>query len=138
MNHGREPGFAVRVLAAALATGRAAIGAAIWIAPERALGALGFHRAGRHGEGLTLARIAATRDLVLGVWQATALRDRARLRRATVAVTASDAGDALAFAMLARQGEHSGLAATGLATALSATLVGAWVAARLRRDRSSA
>jgi hypothetical protein len=135
MSQNRELEAAEGAVAAGLITGRAAIGAAIWLAPERALPALGFNRAARRGEALTLARIAATRDLVLGLWQAASLGDRAGLRRATLAVTASDAGDAVAFAMLARRGGHPGLAAKGLAGAVPATLAGAWLAARLRRDR---
>jgi hypothetical protein len=123
---------AEREVAAGLIIGRAVIGAAIWLVPERALGALGFNRAARRGEALVLARIAATRDLVLGFWQAASLRDRARLRAATVAVTASDAGDAVAFAALARRGGHPGLAVKGLAGAVPATLAGAWLLARLR------
>jgi hypothetical protein len=121
-------------VAASLIIGRVVIGAAIWLAPERALPALGFHRASRRGEALTLARIAATRDLVLGLWQAASLRDSAGLLAATVAVTASDAGDAVAFAALALRGGHPGLAAKGLAGAVPATLAGAWLAARLRTE----
>jgi hypothetical protein len=118
-------------LGAFLAAGRVAIGAAIWLAPRQALPVLGFGRAADDGEALTLARIAATRDLVLGTWQASALGDRARLRRATLAVAACDAGDALAFAVAARRGSTT-LAVKGLAGAVTATLAGAWLAARLR------
>jgi hypothetical protein len=118
-------------LGAFLAAGRVAIGAAIWLAPRQALPVLGFGRAADDGEALTLARIAATRDLVLGTWQASALGDRARLRRATLAVAACDAGDALAFAVAARRGSTT-LAVKGLAGAVPATLAGAWLAARLR------
>ncbi|HSJ17304.1 MAG TPA: hypothetical protein VK920_04370 [Solirubrobacterales bacterium] len=127
-----EPGAVERALAVSLAAGRAAIGAGIWLAPRRALPALGFDRAAEDDEALTLARIAATRDLVLGVWQASVLGDRERLRRATLAVAAADAGDALAFAIAARRGGRPGLAAKGLAGALPATFAGAWLAARLR------
>lgn len=127
----RELGAVERALAVSLAAGRAAIGAAIWLAPRRALPALGFERAADDDDALTLARIAATRDLVLGTWQASALGDRARLRRATLAVAACDAGDALAFAVAARRGSTT-LAVKGLAGAVPATLAGAWLAARLR------
>lgn len=119
-------------VAAGLIIGRAVIGAAIWLAPERALPALGFNRAARRGEALTLARIAATRDLVLGLWQAASLRDRAGRDSQGRRTQASDAGDAVAFAALARRGGHPGLAVKGLAGAVPATLAGAWLAARLR------
>lgn len=135
MKNAHEPELIERALGIGLAVARAAIGAAIWLAPERALPALGFDRAPRQGEALSLARIAATRDIVLGVWQAGSLGDRMRLQRATLAVTVSDAGDALAFAMLARRGGQPGLAAKGLSAAIPATLVGAWLAARLNRKR---
>jgi hypothetical protein len=132
MSHKHALEAAEWAVAAGLIIGRAVVGAAIWLAPERALPALGFNRAARRGEALTLARIAATRDLVLGLWQAASLRDRAGLRTSTLAVTASDAGDAVAFAALARRGGHPGLAAKGLAAAVPATLAGGWLAARLR------
>lgn len=119
-------------LGAFLAAGRVAIGAAIWLAPRQALPVLGFGRAADDGEALTLARIAATRDVVLGAWQASSLGDRARLRRATLAVAACDAGDALAFAIAAQRGGRPALAAKGLAGAVPATIAGAWLAARLR------
>lgn len=122
-------------LAAGLAAGRIAIGVAIWVAPQRALSALGFDRAADRPDALTLARIAATRDLVLGVWQGASLRDRGSLRRATGAGAASDAGDAVAFALLASRGGEAGSAAKGLGAAVLATLAGAWLAARLGAGR---
>jgi hypothetical protein len=70
---------------------------------------------------------------VLGAWQARALGDRARLRRATLAVAACDAGDALAFAIAARRGSRTTLAAKGLAGSVPATLAGVWLIARLQR-----
>jgi len=131
MSAGSQLGAVERALAVALAAGRVAIGAGIWLAPRRALPALGFEHVADDDDALTLARIAATRDLVLGAWQASALDDRTRLRRATLAVAGCDAGDALAFAVVARRGSRPGLAAKGLAGALPATLAGAWLAARL-------
>jgi hypothetical protein len=131
MTPAREPDAVDRGLGVFLAAGRMAIGAAIWLAPRQALPALGFERAADDDEALTLARIAATRDVVLGAWQASALGNRARLRRATLAVAACDAADALAFAIAARHGARPALAAKGLAGAVPATLAGAWLAARL-------
>ena len=86
-----------RLAAIALAGGRIAIGAGLWVAPRPTLRALGF--AEPDAQALTVARIAGTRDLVLGAWQTTTLGDRERLARATAAVAACDAGDALAFAL---------------------------------------
>ncbi len=122
----------VAPLAIVLAAGRLAIGAGLWVAPGPSSRALGF--AELDSRGLALARIAATRDLVLGAWILGALGDRARLRRATGAVALTDAGDALTFALAARSGGNAGTAARrGLAGAVPAALAGAWLAARLRR-----
>jgi hypothetical protein len=119
-------------VAAGLAAGRTLIGAGIWLAPERALPLMGFRRSARRSESLTLARIAGTRDLVLGAWQAAALRDRAKLRQVSVAAAVADAGDALAFAFLGARGDERMLSALGLAAAVPATAAGAWLATRLR------
>lgn len=120
-----------RLTAAGLAAGRLAIGVGLWVAPRRVAGALGFEDLGP--AALALARIAASRDLVLGAWQAGALGDRDELRRATIAVAAADAGDALTFALAARAGGDVRTAgARGLAAALPAALAGGWLAQRLR------
>jgi len=119
-----------RVAAIALAGGRIAIGAGLWVAPRPTLRALGF--AEPDAQALTVARIAGTRDLVLGAWQTTTLGDRERLARATVAAAACDAGDALAFALALGAGERrAGL--RGLAGAVPATALGLGLARALRR-----
>lgn len=120
----------VRLTAVALAGGRLAIGAGLWVAPRRAAAALGF------GElspvALALGRIAASRDLVLGVWQLGSLRDPEELRRASVAVAVADAGDALTFSLAAAARGAAGPAGLrGLAGALPAALAGAWLVRRL-------
>jgi hypothetical protein len=123
-----KPADSERAVALALAGGRMAIGIGFWVAPDLIRRALGFGELG--DEGLAIARIAGTRDLVLGAWQAAAAGDRERLRKATVAVAACDAGDTLAFAALARSGRLApGL--RGVAAALPATVAGVALAQRL-------
>lgn len=119
-----------RALAIGLAAGRLAIGAGLWLAPGTTARALGFERL--DVAGLALARIAASRDLVLGAWQLSSLGGRERLRRATIGVAVADAGDALTFA-LALRGDGRGAGARGLPAAAAATAAGAWLAARLAR-----
>ncbi len=121
-----------RIVAAALAAGRIAIGAGIWATPGLAARVLGLKHF--EGEALAVARLAATRDLILGAWLATELREGGRPFAPTAALAACDAGDTLAFALLAAQGGGElspgvrGVAAAGPATAL-----GAWLATRFRR-----
>jgi hypothetical protein len=121
-----------RTIAAGLALGRAAIGAGVWLAPERAFGALGFERRRRpSGAAVAMARLAATRDLLLAVEGLRALDDPARLRQTSLAGAAADAGDAVAFALaLARRDGIDRAAIRGLAAAIPATALGAWLAWR--------
>jgi hypothetical protein len=124
--------FLTRAIAATLALGRAAIGVGVWLAPEWALGALGFDRR-RSGSGpaVAMARLAATRDLVLAAEGLRALSDPARLRRAALAGAAADAGDAVAFALALARRDGTGRAAIrGLAAAIPATALGLWLARR--------
>jgi hypothetical protein len=110
-----------------LGAGRLAIGAALWLAPRACTRALGFTALDRRG--LALARIAATRDVVLGIWQLRSLSDPAELRRASTAVAVADAGDAVTFALLLGDGERSA-GVRGLAAALPAAVAGAWISRR--------
>jgi hypothetical protein len=120
-----------RTIGAFLAAGRIAIGAGIWAAP--ALAARGLGMAKWDGEALALARLAATRDLLLGAWLAAELRDGGKPFAPTVALTACDAGDALTFALLAgRGGDAVKPGLQGLAAAGPATALGAWLINRLR------
>jgi len=123
-----RPDESERAVALALAGGRMVIGAAFWLAPELIRRSLGF--AELDDEGLAIARIAGTRDLILGAWQASAAGDREKLRAASIAVAACDAGDTLAFALLAKSG-RTGPGVRGLGAALPATVAGAWLARRL-------
>lgn len=119
-----------KTVAYALAGGRIAIGAGIWLAPKLTLKILGF--GGDPGSAeLTLARMAGARDLVLGIWHATVLDDRGELRRATNAITFADAGDAIAFALVAKSGGPMQAAVLGLGAAAPATAMGVWLSRRL-------
>jgi Domain of unknown function (DUF4267) len=109
--------------------GRIAIGLSMLAAPEPALRALGF------GEltpaTAAVSRIAGIRDLVLGVVTLASLEDRRRLRAATLANAAADAGDTLVFA-LAIRGRERAAGSRGIAAALPAAAAGLWTAWRLR------
>ncbi len=124
-----------RFAAIGIAAGRIAIGAGIWLAPERTWRALGLGGTPAAGAALALGRMAATRDLVLGAAALAALGDRERLRRVSAATAVVDAGDVLAFALTLREGgELREAGIRGLAAALPATLVGAWIARRLASE----
>jgi hypothetical protein len=124
-----------RFAAIGLAAGRLAIGAGLWAAPRLSARALGFREL--DGPALALARIAATRDLVLGAWQLSALDDPSALRRATLGVAAADAGDALTFALAIGRRETRSAGARGLPAAAAATVAGMWLADRLGAARSA-
>ena len=117
-----------KLLAASLAAGRIAIGAGLWLAPERAASALGLD--GVDARSLMLGRIAASRDLILGVWQLSALDDSAALRRVSTAAAVADAGDTLTFALATAEGSERRAGLRGLALALPATLAGVWLASQ--------
>jgi hypothetical protein len=125
----------VRALAFALAAGRLAIGTGLWMAPTLSARLLGFGEI--DARALTLARIAATRDLVIGAWQLSGVYEPERLAAASTAAAAADAGDALAFALAFRSKDRSirraGL--RGMAAAVPAAIAGAVVAASTGRVR---
>jgi hypothetical protein len=120
--------LSARALAAGLGAARLGIGAGLWLAPRQALGALGFDRI--DATGLALARIAATRDLVLGAWQLAASADERERRRASLACAVSDGGDAVAFWLALKEGSAQEAGRRGLAAALPATLAGLWLTGR--------
>jgi hypothetical protein len=131
---GMSDDFPPKAIAAGLAAGRAAIGAGIWLAPERTFEALGFEVRSRSpsGPGLAMARLAATRDLILAVAALRALDDPARLRDVSLAGAAADAGDAVAFGLaLARRDGIDRAATRGVLAALAATAAGSWVVRRV-------
>jgi hypothetical protein len=118
----------VRVWSLASGIGRVAIGVGMLAAPQPALRALGFAEV--TPATTAVGRIAGIRDLVLGVVTLIGLEDRGRLRAATLANAAADAGDTVAFALALGDGERTA-GARGLAAALPATVAGFWTAWRL-------
>lgn len=118
----------VRGWSLASAGGRIAIGIGTLARPELALRALGFDEAGP--ATVALGRIAGVRDLVLGIVTLAALEDRDRLRTATLANAVADSGDTLAFGLALGTSERTA-GVRGIAAALPAAVVGAWVAWRL-------
>jgi hypothetical protein len=121
----------VRALSLVSGLGRIAIGVGLALAPRRALGALGFEQVS--ATTIAVSRLAGGRDVVLGALTLAALDDPDRLRRASLASAAVDAGDAATFlAGLAHGDDLREASVRGLAAALAATLAGLWVASRLR------
>ena len=119
-----------RLLAIGLAAGRIAIGAGLWLAPQLAADKLGFGDI--DDSGMALARLAGTRDLIMGALQLTALDDPDRLRRATAACALADAGDTVTFGLAVRSkapgARRAGL--RGFPVAAAAAVAGAWLASR--------
>ena len=117
------------MLAIDLALGRIAIGAGLWAAPELTSRVLGFGEP--DARMLALGRVAATRDLVLGALQLSALGDRRRLSQVSAAVAACDAGDTLAFALAVGDRKTRAAGLRGVLGAAVATAAGAWLTSRL-------
>lgn len=121
-----------RTAALVIAAGRIGIG----------IGALAFTRPGLELAGfdepspatVVLARMAGVRDLALGVHTVLVRDDAAALGKAMMLTAAADGGDTLAFAapLLGRDGIDRAVA-KNLPIAAAATIVGGWLAARLRR-----
>jgi hypothetical protein len=82
--------------------------------------------------GLTLARLAGVRDIVLAVATLVALDDGERLRAASLANAAADGGDALNFALALGRTHRNPAARRGIAAALPASAASLWVFWRLR------
>lgn len=126
----QEPDRLSQAISAQIAIGRLAIGVGASTIPDTGLSALGFDPP--DGNSRALARIAGGRDLALGALTLLAIKDRERLRQTNAACAAVDAGDAIAFAIaLARREGIDRAAATGVALAVPAALVGVWLTQRL-------
>jgi hypothetical protein len=124
----------VRLLTLVSGLGRIAIGAGLALAPRRSLAALGFRE--DSAAVVAVSRIAGGRDIVMGALTLASLGDSGRLRRASLANAAVDAGDAATFVavLLGEEGMRSS-AIRGLVGAVPASLAGLWVARRLGDDR---
>jgi hypothetical protein len=123
----------VRAVAGALALGRIGLALTLLVAPHAALAPLGFRRISATTEAV--ARLAGVRDLILGAEVCAALlgEDARRLRRASLAAAAADAGDAAVFYASIGAGDETAEAGRiGVAAALPAALIGLWVSARSR------
>jgi hypothetical protein len=120
-----------RLLAVNLGAGRIAIGTALWLAPGLASRVLGFGEP--DARTLAVARIAATRDIVLGVLHLGALDNRERLARVSAAVAICDAGDTVAFTLALGDPSTRTAGIRGIGAAAAATAAGAWLSARLSR-----
>jgi hypothetical protein len=128
----------VRAVAGALALGRVGLGVTLLLAPKLALERLGFRRVSP--TTAAVARLAGARDLIIGAEGCAALlaREPRRLRRASLAAAAADAGDAAIFASLLAAGDETAAAGRiGTAAALPAALAGLWVSARARGGRGA-
>jgi len=117
-----------KALAAGMALGRIAIGAGLWLAPQLTSKSLGLP--GLDARALMLGRIAASRDLVLGVWQMSAIGDPDALRKVSLAAAAADVGDTLTFALATVEGSERKAGVRGVALALPAALAGAYLASQ--------
>jgi hypothetical protein len=118
-----------RASALAIAAGRIGIGVAALTATRPTLRFLGLGTA----EGtVVITRLAGIRDVALGL-HAIAARDDAEALGLAVKVAAlADAGDAAAFAALARTRGLDRTVLMNTPPALYAALAGVWIAARLR------
>jgi len=118
-----------RSTALQLAAARLAVGAGTFFATRPALGALGF--GDTDASGHALAKVLGARDLALGAVTVASRDDRRALRATTLAAAALDAGDAVAFALAARDPATRQAGVGGLLVAGAAAAAGLWAARRL-------
>jgi hypothetical protein len=119
---------AERALAVNLGVGRVAIGAALWLTPRLATRILGFDDP--DARTLAVARIAATRDMAIGVWQLSSLDDPEQLAKASMSAAVCDVGDGVAFALALRDPSTRTAGLRGVPLAAAAALAGFWLASR--------
>ena len=118
-----------RAAVLAIAAGRLGIGVGILAARRPTLRALGFGET--DAAGRTLATLAGSRDVALGLLPLVLREDRRALRAAAILAAAVDAGDALAFAAAARKPELRRAGIGGVLSGAAAALAGLWAWRRL-------
>lgn len=118
-----------RAVALAIGAGRLGLGAGILAARRPALRALGFPRA--NASAATLATLAGSRDVALGLAPLLLRGNPAALRTATALAAAVDAADAVAFAAAGREPEMRRAAVSGVLSAGLGAAAGFWAASRL-------
>ncbi len=118
-----------RDAALAIAAGRIGIGVGALLAPRPALRALGFPPTGAEAD--SLARIAGSRDIALGLLAFAAREDREALRATALVAAAVDAADALAFALARRDPRLRRAGISGVLSGSAAAVAGAWAWRRL-------
>ena len=118
----------VRAWSLASGLGRVVIGLGLLAAPEMSARMLGFEEV--NPATVAVSRVAGVRDFVLGIATLAGLDDRDRLRAATLANAAADAGDTLAFGVALGTSERRA-AVLGLTAALPAAFAGIWTSWRL-------
>ena len=111
-----------------IAAGRVGIGVGALFATRPALKALGFDASDTSAR--SLARIAGSRDIAIGLLTFAARDDRVALRQATAAATAVDLGDAIVFGIAGRDPAAGRAAVQGVLSGSAATIVGAWALRR--------
>ncbi|HEV7771021.1 MAG TPA: DUF4267 domain-containing protein [Solirubrobacterales bacterium] len=113
----------------AIAAGRIGIGVGALLATKPALRALGFPPPDTAAS--SLARIAGSRDIALGLLAFAAREDREAIRTAAVVAAAVDAADALAFALAGRDPRLRRAGISGVLSGSAAAVAGTWAWHRL-------
>lgn len=113
----------------AIAAGRIGIGVGALLATKPALRALGFPPT--DSAAASLARVAGSRDIALGLLAFAAREDRAAMRTAAIIAAAVDATDAVAFAAAGRDPQLRRASFSGALSGSAAALAGAWAWRRL-------
>ncbi|HSK50568.1 MAG TPA: DUF4267 domain-containing protein [Solirubrobacterales bacterium] len=126
--HGGKP--TARTVALTIGAGRLALGAGILAARRPALRALGFPPA--DDSAATLATLAGSRDVVLGLLPLLVRGNPAALRTATALAAVVDAADLVAFAAAGREPGLRRASISGMLSAGFGAAAGLWAASRLR------
>jgi hypothetical protein len=113
----------------AIAAGRVGIGVGALLATRPALRALGFPPPDSAAD--SLARVAGSRDIALGLLAFAARGDREAIRTAALVAAAVDAADAIAFGLAGRDPELRRAGISGVLSGSAAALAGIWAWRRL-------